>query len=397
MIAGAAALVLLIALQTPAPAAPSRDTLIPVHTPYLDIVWKYLDGDTRGAIADLSGLSTNGLEEQVFHDLNRVTLRMVSGGRDDMRDMKEIQRLMLARTWSTLAHAAAILHLDTARMMLDRDETSMNAGLEHLGIARHLMDWSHWDGITSTLRMEKAAETHQRVRRGVYLAIAYILQNHVQIKMAKDHLKLAREAFPGDAEVLLASGSAEELGADVAIVRQMQVPAGARVSDGWRRMIRSAGLSKAEEYLREATVRDPKLAEAHMRFGRVLYERGKLPEARRSYETARDLHPIGEIAYLAALFLARLTEDEGNNASAFEQYRAMVATWPDCHAAHVALSRMFEMRGERQLALGALSPLWRALEQRACPVDPWWVYKYGQAWRLGPLMESLRAEVRSWS
>lgn len=397
MIAGAAALVLLIALQAPAPAAPSRDPLIPVHTPYLDLVWKYLDGDTRGAIAELADMRGGGLEERVFHDLERVTLRVIGGGREVIRELGTEQRVQLARTWATLAHGAALLHLETGRTMLDSEAYKADRGVEHLGIARHLMDWSYWDGIQLTLKSSKDEESHKRLRRGVYLAIAYILQNHVQLQAVKDHLKTARQQFPDDAEVLLASGSAEELSADIAIIRQMQPPAGQRLVEGWRRVLRNAGLSNAETFYRAAVARDPQLAEAHLRLGRVLHQRGKLAEARLSLETARDLNPVSELGYLTALFLARLTEDEGHAASAFAQYQEIVKTWPDCHASHVALSRMYEARGDRQAALGALSPLWHDLKDRACPVDPWWAYLYGQAWRLGPLVISLRDEVRSWS
>lgn len=307
MIAGAAALVLLIALQAPPPALPPvrvPDALIPVHTPYLDLVWKYLDGDDIGSVGDLSRISTDGLEARVFNDLEKATARIMSAGREDLREWKPEERYVLARTWLVLARGAALLHIDTARYLLERDESKTDAGMDHLGIARHLMDWSQWVFVHATLQSTKQDEAHKRIRRGVYLAIASILQNQVQLQALKDHLRTARQAFPGDAEILLASGSAEELAADVSIVRQMPPPSGTRLVESWRRVLRNTGLNNAETFLREAVARDPKLAEAHMHLGRVLYQRGKLAEARQSLEAARDLNPVSELGYLTALFLA---------------------------------------------------------------------------------------------
>ena len=390
MIAGVAAFLLLVATQGPVPV---RAPLVPVHTPYLDIVWRFLDGDDDGAVADLSLMSVDGLDQRLFDDLERATTRIAGAGRDDVRGLGSEQRFLLARTWATLAHAAAALHLETARYLMEKGR--VKEGVEHFGIARHLVDWARWPFIHATLRSAAHDEAHTRIRRGVYLATAYLLQNHLELTALKDHLKRARDVFPHDAEVLLASGSAEEMGSDRTIVRQMSPLMDGRMLERWRDTVRSSGLEHAEEFHREAIKVQPTLAEAHMRLGRVLYLRHKLPEARKALETARDLEPVNEIGYLTALFLARVTEDEGNDVDAFAQYTEMVSVWPECHAPHVALSRMFEARGDRQAALGALLPLFRDPVFRKCQYDPWWIYLYGQVWRIMPLLDALRTEVRS--
>ncbi len=86
--------------------------------------------------------------------------------------------------------------------------------------------------------------------------------------------------------------------------RQRGRPTTASRLDTQRLTMRGRFLAKAEEYHREAIARDPALAEAHVRLGRVLQQRGKLAEARAALEAARRLESPSEIGYLATLFLA---------------------------------------------------------------------------------------------
>ena len=79
--------------------------------------------------------------------------------------------------------------------------------------------------------------------------------------------------------------------------------------------MRERFLEKAEEYHREAIAHDPALAEAHVRLGRVLQQRGKLPEARAALEAARRLESPSEVGYLATLFLAGVIDEASGPAA----------------------------------------------------------------------------------
>jgi hypothetical protein len=92
------------------------------------------------------------------------------------------------------------------------------------------------------------------------------------------------------------------------------------------------------------------------------------------------------------LFLGEVLEDQGDKAGALARYQDTVKRWPECQSAHLALSRAFEAVGDREAALGALQPLWRAEAERKCR-DPWWLYDDGQSWRMRKLVEDLRLSV----
>jgi len=373
----------------PMEAARTNQPVRQIDQAYLDTVRRYASGDHDAAMAAFVNLPARDLDQVAV----RVFAQPIVG---DVGMWEQLQRARRRRTldeWARLVPAAAVMHVEagTFQFTLDKNDD----GFDHLDVARTLLDPGGWAWIVS--RQPSDRRPYEQMRRDVYLAIAWTLQQFVLVEQMQSHLKNAREAFPNDAEILLASGSAEEMIANPVVVSQrLPVRITPVLREAQEHHSRQARLDAAEEYHRAALKIDPRLAEAHMRLGRVLQERGgRAAEARRSLETARDLKPPSDIGYLAALFLARLTEDEGDAASAHAQYVAITTRWPDCQAGHLGSSRGFEARGDRQAALGALLPLFRAPKDRACPVDPWWTYGLGQAWRLRAHMEALRARVRA--
>jgi hypothetical protein len=386
-------LVLALAASVTAVAANAADAQIGTSSPYLDIVARYARGEFTDAVVALAAFPDNDLHDRIFdHDLPRVIVRRITGD-DDLRQADETERRRVAETWSTLVPAAALLHVETGALLMDAKEPAR--GIQHVRIATRLVDWEGWGFIETVLKSDDWRRRHERFRRDVYLAIAWALQLHRQAVALDEHLARAREAWPRDAEVLLASGSAEEMFADDSMVNALpRRPADMRPGP-WKRLTLAGRLARAESYHRDAVRCDPTLAEAQLRLGRVLHLRKKFSEARRSLETARDLRPVSDIGYLSALFLAQLTQDEGDAEAALEQYAELVTRWPGCQSGHIGLSRAYEGRGDRQAARDALAPLWHLPDKRACAVDPWWVYPYGQVWRLKPLIEALRAQVRT--
>lgn len=360
---------------------------------YLDIVREYASGDYDTAMDAIVNFPNADLD-RAFEAFQEFLVRPIGGGNVVLDEMNKAEQQKVAALWARLVPAAAVMHLEAGAFLLTFQKN--DEGRDHLFLARALVDWTQWPWIVKRLPFER--KPHEERRRSVYLAIAWTLQQFEQSDLLPPHLKKAREEFPNDAEVLLTSGSAEEmLTTPILVDRELSTQARGSVNvpmSTRRRMLRHSHLEKAEAYHRAAVHADPRLAEAHMRLGRVLQEQGQRAEARRSLETARDLKPPSDIGYLAALFLAGIADEEGDEASTFAQYDAIAKRWPDCQSGHLGLSRAYEARGDRQAALGALLPLWRARKERACPVDPWWIYGLGQAWRLEALRETLRAQVR---
>jgi tetratricopeptide (TPR) repeat protein len=380
-----------------------------IRAPYLDILWNYYDGNYQQAIDQIAAWPLDTLRERAFHDLDEGVI--VGQGAPSITFMSEGQRVNTAKIWATLTPVAALLHVETGYQLLRKEQAK--AGIQHLMLARLLADWTRWRFILEYLPTEGKDLQYGLLRRDVYLVIAWILQSAVDRNALQDHLEVARKNLPDEADVWLASGSAEELSADPLILRTLSPEAevGARAArlekadrsaprDAWERWARERFLAEAEAYHREAIARDTTLAEAHVRLGRVLQQRGKLADARAELETARRLASGGHVGYLATLFLAGVVEESSAGTSEetragtppFELYEELVKRWPECQSGHLGLSRAYSARGDGRAALEALAPLWKESDRRAC-ADAWWSYWGGQAWRLDETLRALRDRV----
>jgi tetratricopeptide (TPR) repeat protein len=378
--------VVLIALVAPKPAAaqPPR-----IRAPYLDIVWNYRDANYQQSIDEIAAWPVDTLREQAFKDFDAGVITAV--GAKSLIKATDGQRLAMVKVWETLTPVAALLHVETGYQFLQKGQ--QKAGVQHLQLARLFVDWTRWRFILDYLPSEDEKLAYKRLRRDIYLAIAWILQSAVEEDALKEHLDLARKNLADEAEIWLASGSAEDLFAEPTMVKRLKQTNTRVPRDTWNQTTRERLLGKAEEYYREAIARDPALAEAHVRLGRVLQQRGKLDDARAALEAARRLESPSEVGYLATLFLAGVTEEANKPpAPAFDLYAELVERWPECQSGHLGLSRAHSARGNGQAALDALKPLWKEPERRAC-FDAWWVYQSGQAWRLKAMLEALRERV----
>lgn len=358
--------------------------------PYLDIVWDYRDGNHQEAIDAIAAWPIDGIRERVFKDFDTGVALAIGGGR---RKATETQRFAMVKIWAALTPVAALMHIEAGYQLLEKKQDK--AGIQHLLLARLMVDWDRWPFILDYVPNEGKELAYKKLRRDVYLAIAWILQSAIEEATLDEHLELARKNMPEEAEIWLASGSAQELNADPAVLkRQKTSPDSLVPNDTQRLRMRERFLEKAEEYHREAIKRDPALAEAHVRLGRVLELRGKLADARAELEAARKLEAPREMSYLATLFLAGIVEEASKSAPAFDLYAELVEKWPECQSGHLGLSRAHSARGDWPAALEALKPLRKEQQDRAC-FDAWWVYWSGQTWRLKDLLEDLRDRVVS--
>ena len=93
---------------------------------------------------------------------------------------------------------------------------------------------------------------------------------------------------------------------------------------------------------------DPELAEAHVNWGCLEHEAGRLADAEGHYRAALAIRPDDATA---AFDLAVVLEDLGRGAEARAAYEATLALDPDCADAHFNLARLCDGLGEASAAL----------------------------------------------
>lgn len=357
-------------------------------TTYLDIVARYRGGAFEEAVEALASHADAHSSAFAIQELEKADPEISNPFLAQFPVAKRMAALALA----PLLPAAAVLHLETGHYLLQKADEKRGVG--HLIAARTIVDGEWWTTVPKIL--PDRLVRYDEVRHGIYRGIILALQQYHQFETLLPHLERAREQFPKDAGIRLALGTLDELRATAIMVRRVELPKKQNPSASWRRRQRREYLDKAAGHFRDALTIDDKLTEARVRLGRVLLERGKLPEARRELEAAVAAPPPAIVHYFASMFLGEVLEAQGDASGAIARYQETVKRWPECQSAHLALSRAFEATGDRRAAANALQPLWQAESERKC-LDPWWIYNEGQSWRMRPLIEDLRGSVRDKS
>jgi tetratricopeptide (TPR) repeat protein len=155
-------------------------------------------------------------------------------------------------------------------------------------------------------------------------------------------------------------------------------------------------LNMAEGLCRNLLARDPGMAEARLRLGRVLQLRGEpevaLPELERVASTSED----ARLRYLAHLFTGDLHSRRGRLPEARQEFAKALKAWPGGQAAALSFAQMLHSLGERAEAAAAVQA---AIEDRGEPVasDPYRSYYSGDRVEQRRLLENVKAMVRSSS
>lgn len=161
--------------------------------------------------------------------------------------------------------------------------------------------------------------------------------------------------------------------------------------DGKRR----TSLLAAEARFRRATEVSPQLAEARLHLGRVLAILGRTAEARSELERALAEAPHSFLRHMAALFLGGLAEREGRVDAARVHYLAAVSEYPEAQTARLALGHLLESQGQREEGWDEVRRIFTSPDSPGGSArDPWWVYRLGQYWQSGRLVDQLREAVR---
>jgi len=196
--------------------------------------------------------------------------------------------------------------------------------------------------------------------------------------------------FPGDAELLLAEGTAAEtaavFGRSMALAQLR-----ARLSDEERPDARRE-LERARDTFERALAADPSLLEARLRLGHALSRLGKHELARGELERVASAASAGEMRYLCQLFLARVHDASGRRAEAARAYREALAAAPAGQAAAIGLAQLLGRDGDGRPGRAVLTQS-VAHAPRQGARDPYWSYPAGLDQPGDAALDALRAEI----
>jgi tetratricopeptide (TPR) repeat protein len=237
----------------------------------------------------------------------------------------------------------------------------------------------------------KPAPSRDAMVRQWYVATATWMQLHEDHDT--HHLDYARSLFPDDPDVLFLAGTQHATYATPSIqsaVRAATLPGGLSMDVDSDR----GELRRAEGFLRKAVALRPEMAEARLRFGRVLGLLGRHEEAAAELREAKARVTEDPQRYYAALFLGCEEEALGRFDAARDAYAAANALFPDAQSPLIALSQLARRRGDRAGALAPIRQLFELPHEALEREDPWWSYHIAQARNADALLEALRAPFR---
>jgi thioredoxin-like negative regulator of GroEL len=367
-----------------------------VTSPYLQLVWRYRAGDTRGAVAAGAALPTRGLRERVLRDLGSHICNTIAGERDceTVRErQREIWRSRVVPLLRVAMPAAVLLHLHVATIL--EVAGAREEGLAHRRLVSILLD--RMTPLESDLEPADAA-AFRDIRRRAHHLVTWLLQSDLAVNEADEAIRDGLRAFPDDADLLLACGWVEETWARQPYLdqryaqrsSQMTVAAGGR--SAWLNRERTFRLARAADCYRRSLAANPAQTEARVRLGRVLSLQNHPTEARAAF-TAIGADAEPRYRYLAALFAAGMDDRAGNRAAAKRSYEAALRIWPGNQAARIALGRLLLGDGDRAGAAALIAALSTTSADLEPDADPWIWYHLGQAWRLEAAFVALRVDI----
>jgi tetratricopeptide (TPR) repeat protein len=337
---------------------------------------KVLACAAAGTLDDRECLSVNAAKE-IDNELSNLASRASAA-----RDRGDVNYVL---------RRAALLHADAAMItsnvlgplnaiggddvpvrvrIVDGAPTAVGFGEFHWEMARHLLD---------AVRPARDAMVDLWYRA----TASWMLQ---QEQYNSSHLARGRDLFPDDDEIFFLSGCERETQAGPVLqsaARSAVMPAGVAVDIPSER----SALRDAEGYFRRALILNPRRADARLRLGHVLLERGKPQDAadelRRVLATTTD----SELRYFGSMFLGAAEETLGHLDDAGRAYVAASEVYPRAQSPYLALSELARRRGDRSASIVQIQRLFELHDDRD---DPWWSYRTAQAKHADDLLTQLR-------
>ena len=207
------------------------------------------------------------------------------------------------------------------------------------------------------------------------------------------HFAYGLDLFPKDPEVLFMNAVLHETMAGArrqAAMRAANVPVGVTFA------MRSPGgeLAEAERLYRRALDSAPDFAEARLRYGRVLGERGRHQEAVVELQKAVADAQGPLLQYYAALFLGGELEAAEKNDEASHAYERAATLFPSAQSPRLGISRV-AIGSKRATAREALLALTAQPPEGDARDDPWWSYDVSGGRAADIVLEKLHDMIRS--
>jgi tetratricopeptide (TPR) repeat protein len=302
--------------------------------------------------------------------------------------------LLLQRQSIRLALLAEMAFTDLALDAFTREDVPR--GNAHLEAAEHLIDVELAKPSPGE-RQAAAREQQRRFARDWYHAVIWLHFARLEGGQVPAVLRRARDRFPDDPELLLSSGTYEELEMTRLTIERHTEPRENR--GGQLQMDRVRRSLRAMADYRQAIAMDPTAAEARVRLAYALMRTGdhQREEALTLLHQARAIDSKPPLAYLAALFAGAIEEERKQFPAAGVWYRTAIATCPRAQTSRLAYSHLqLEESDNLRAAQSTLRPLIGGPPRpdSVCEPDPWRLYEFGQAWRLDALITAMRKQVR---
>ncbi len=277
---------------------------------------------------------------------------------------------------ATVLGRAVILHTDIA-VATFRDLPDGTALLSvpsvHFGAAMELVDF---------LKRKKRDDPFAGLW---YRAVLAFLQSEYELASAPDFADRAVSLFPGDADLLLMAGCAREMAASPFVQEAVDLHQELALLHGDE----AKNLRQAESDYRRALAIAGDLAEARIRLGHVLVERGRHQEALGQLSGAAEAVPDLGTRYFAWLFLGDAYAGARDTKSARQAYQRAHDLFPGARSIHLALSRLAAQEGNAGLAAAHV----REALTLGPGVDPWKsYYKAGPARHAVELLDRVRGQ-----
>ena len=289
-------------------------------------------------------------------------------------------RLGAVRSTARLGHEAFesfVKRLDPARIGPRSHPCIEAAALLHTDAAIHHVENGAWPRAFGhfELGQKLSRKAGRRFQRDWALAVALYYQRRIFTGDQEIGFREATALFddavdrhPADAEILVAAGAVWEWSGSL--------PLG-----------ESGHLKRAERLYARALEQEPRLAEAMLRYGKVLGKRGRFEEAVQPLEQLLALEADYHIIYRARMTLGNLAERRGLPEPAIRHYRAAIELEPDWQIGYLALSHALHTASEREASRAALE---EALFLSDSTESGWWEYELGLSERADSLLSSMR-------
>jgi tetratricopeptide (TPR) repeat protein len=280
--------------------------------------------------------------------------------------------------------AAAMLHLEIA---LGVALVNPAGALLHIALGERLIG----DGLAPAAARAGSAEDDEFIGRWYAVAAsAFVAQT--DMARARPIVERGRARAPQAAPLRLMSGIVDEMDASRLDPDLAQDSAGSQVAMRTNARIGMEALARlavAEREYGGAVERDPLLAHAWLRLGRVRFLRGQLTGARDALDRARALARRQGDRVLVQLFLGELAMATGDLDAARSHFGEAGLAAPGVQSAWLALAQLEERAGRLDRARRLVR---EGLLGSRLSTDPWWEYRNGGFDTEG--LAWLRARVR---